>query len=112
MGAPGPSLHQRPWGRQLHQAEVEITSVTTGQGLIDAVVAGAKHIRIEEHLDLTLASLDRPKYPVSPSDSMFGGNYYLYAGYVDAARTDTIMVSPQFAMTCHRLQPPPYRTQI
>ena len=71
-----------------------ITSVTTGQELIDAVVAGAQHIRIEQHLDLTLTSLEAQENPISDSD-IKGSNLYQYAVYIDANRTDTIMVGPR-----------------
>ena len=80
-------------GRLLQQAAPVVTPVTTGQELIDAVIAGAQHIRIEQHLDLTLTSLDDQIHPISDDDST-GSNLYRYAGYVDASRTNTIMVGP------------------
>ena len=80
-------------GRNLQQEAPRITSVTSGQELIDAVIDGAQHIRIEQHLDLTLPSHDAQTHPISDADTTFH-NFYRYAGYIDTSRTDTVMVGP------------------
>ena len=80
-------------GRHLQQAAPVVTSVTTSQQFIDAVAAGAQHIRIEQHLDLTLTDLDFQQHPIS-TDEIITLELYQYTGYIDATRTDTIMVGP------------------
>ena len=79
-------------GRYLQQASPVVTSVTTGKELIDAVVDGAQHIRIEQHLDLTLPSFDTQINPISDADTPHG-NSFNHTGYIDTTRTDTVMVS-------------------
>ena len=80
-------------GRFLQQAGPRVTSVKTGQELIDAVVGGAQHVRIEQHLDLTLPSLEAQIHPISDADTTFQ-NFYRYVGYINTNRTDTVMVGP------------------